>query len=161
MSALAAAARTAWLGLLMLLLGLMPFIHGHLGQPVQNGWHIHALSAAAEVRASPQFSGLACVAEDHRHAAQPSGPLLQHPEPSDVEPAPGIVTTRLSQLRAAQPDSAGDAAAAVPAVARAALSLPFADWRAARVRPQSHELLPRSRHGLPPPGQAPPLSHLA
>jgi hypothetical protein len=161
MSALTAAARTAWLGLLMLMLGLMPFIHGHLGQPVQNGWHIHAMSPLAEVRASPQFSGLACAAADHRHAAQPPGLLLQHPEPSDVELAPGIAATRLSQLRAAQPKAEGDAAVAVLAAACAALPMPLAPSRAARIWPQLPEPLPRSRDGLPPPGQAPPILHLA
>ncbi|MGC9162493.1 MAG: hypothetical protein ACP5F9_02940 [Thiomonas sp.] len=158
MSALATTLRTAWLAMLMLLLGLMPFIHGHLGQPVQNGWHIHALSSVGELRASPQFAGLACVGSDHRHPVQPGAQRAQAPEPSDVELVPGIVPTRLPQIRPAQP---GDTRDVQPALAwRVAALLPPAEPPLKPRHGQPHDAqarLPRLHHGLPPPAQAPPL----
>ena len=151
--------RTAWFSMLVLLLGLAPFIHGHLGQPVQSGWHIHALTAAAEVQASPQFSlqsspdGLACLASHPQHTAQQSGFALQTPEPSDVELASGIAQSRLSQIRLAS--VLIDTEVVLPTFA-------FASQHSLAVTaliswPQlSNDALPRVHHGLPPPGQAPP-----
>ncbi len=151
--------RTAWFSMLVLLLGLAPFIHGHLGQPVQSGWHIHALTAAAQVQASPQFSlqsspdGLACLASHPQHTAQQSGFALQTPEPSDVELASGIAQSRLSQIRLAS--VLIDTEVVLPTFALASQhSLAVTElisW------PQlSDDALPRVHHGLPPPGQAPP-----
>ena len=151
--------RTAWFSMLVLLLGLAPFIHGHLGQPVQSGWHIHALTAAAEVQASPQFSlqsspdGLACLASHPLHTAQQSGFALHAPEPSDVELASGIAQSRLSQIRLAS--VLIDTEAVLPTFAftssRSLVTIAPISW------PQiSDDALPRVRHGLPPPGQAPP-----
>ena len=156
MSAALAALRTAWFSMLVLLLGLMPFIHGHLGQPVQSGWHIHALSAAAEVQASPQFDGLACIANNHQHATQQAGLALHAPEPSDIELAPGIAQSRLSQIRLAHAFVAQEILPAALAVTLAfaqqtASAAPATYW------PQTPDsALPRVHHGLPPPAQAPP-----
>ena len=152
MSSALAALRTAWLSMLVLLLGLMPFIHGHLGQPVQSGWHIHALSALEEVQASAQFDGLACLASHHRHTMWP-GSALHAPEPSDIEPATGIAQSRLSQLRpaavaAASPTLPTPLAAAFPRAGDVPSSI---SWPGA-----SRQILPGLRHGLPPPAQAPP-----
>lgn len=161
MSALAATLRTAWLAMLVLLLGLMPFIHGHLGQPVQNGWHIHALSNVDELRSSPQFAGLACVAPGHQHAAHAGAQGLRAPEPSDVELAPGIAPTRLPQIRPAQANGALDVP---PALAwRVAALLPPAEPPVGPRHGQPRDAqarLPRLHHGLPPPAQAPPLPPL-
>ena len=145
--------RTAWFSMLVLLLGLMPFIHGHLGQPVQNGWHIHALSAVAQVQASPQFDGVACIASHPQHAAKQSGFALHAPEPSDVELASGITQSRLSQIRLAS--VLIDTAVVLPTFAftsqRSLTATEPISW------PQiSDDALPRVHHGLPPPGQAPP-----
>ncbi|MGC9237694.1 MAG: hypothetical protein ACP5GF_12480 [Thiomonas sp.] len=157
MSVILSTLRAAWFSMLMLLLGLMPFIHGHLGQPVQNGWHIHALSAVEEVRASAQFDGLACLANDHQHAVQQAGLSLQAPEPSDIELAAGIAPSRLPQIRLAHTCVAQDiilialafTSAFAPQAASAALAATH--W------PQTPDsALPRVHHGLPPPGQAPP-----
>ena len=145
--------RPAWFSMLVLLLGLMPFIHGHLGQPVQGGWHIHVLSAAAEVRASPAFEGLACLDGPSRHAVQRSGLALHAPEPSDVELASGIAQSRLSQIRLASVFSGTEVVlpAFVLASQRALTPIALISW------PQtSDDALPRVHHGLPPPGQAPP-----
>lgn len=157
MSSTLATLRTAWFSMLVLLLGLMPFIHGHLGQPVQSGWHIHALSATAEVQASPQFDGLACLANNHQHAAQQAGFVLHAPEPSDIELAPGIAQSRVSQIRLASAFTDQDLSAAaltftLAFAQPAASAVPTAiDW------PQTPDsALPRVHHGLPPPGQAPP-----
>jgi|GEM_PF-2020896 hypothetical protein len=149
--------RTAWFSMLMLLLGLMPFIHGHLGQPVQNGWHIHAMSAVEEVQASAQFDGLACLANDHRHAVQQAGLSLHAPEPSDIELAPGIAQSRLSQVRLAH---AFVAQKIIPTALT--FSLPFTLQAASAALAATHwpqtpdSALPRVHHGQPPPGQAPP-----
>ena len=145
--------RTAWFSMLVLLLGLAPFIHGHLGQPVQSGWHIHALTAAAEVQASPQFDGLACLASHLQRTAQQSGFALQAPEPSDVELASGITQSRLSQIRLAS--VLIDTEVVLPTFAFASqhslAATELISW------PQiSDDALPRVHHGLPPPGQAPP-----
>ncbi|OYV39045.1 MAG: hypothetical protein B7Z83_02975 [Thiomonas sp. 20-64-5] len=149
--------RTAWFSMLMLLLGLMPFIHGHLGQPVQNGWHIHALSAAAEVRASPQFDGLACLANNHRHAAQQTGLALHAPEPSDIELAAGIAQSRLPQIRLAHAFVAQDGIPAALAFILAFASQSSSAALTATHWPQTPDsALPRVHHGLPPPGQPPP-----
>ena len=152
MSSALAALRTAWLSMLMLLLGLMPFIHGHLGQPVQSGWHIHALSAVEEVQASAQFEGLACLASDHQHTAQQVY-ALHVPEPSDIELAPGIAQTRLPQLRPA----AVVADTPILPVTRIAAA-PRAEEQAASIGwPRAlRQARPGLRHGLPPPAQAPP-----
>ena len=152
MSSARSALRTAWFSMLVLLLGLMPFIHGHLGQPVQNGWHIHALSAVEEVQASAQFDGLACLASHHRHAAQQAY-SLHVPEPSDVELAPGIAQSRLPQLRPA----AVVADTPILPVTRIAAA-PRAEEQAASVYwPRAlRQALPGLRHSLPPPAQAPP-----
>jgi hypothetical protein len=145
--------RTAWFSMLVLLLGLAPFIHGHLGQPVQNGWHIHALSAVAEVQASPQFDGLACLASPPQHTAQQSGFALHAPEPSDVELASGITQSRLSQIRLAS--VLIDTEVVLPTFAftsqRSLTATELISW------PQIFDdAFPRVHHGLPPPGQAPP-----
>ena len=156
MSAALTALRTAWLSMLMLLLGLMPFIHGHLGQPVQSGWHIHALSAVEEVQASTQFDGLACLVGHQRAASQQHGLVLHAPEPSDIEPATGIAQSRLSELRAAAV-AAADTPALAARPAAAALQL------AARCNVVAWQSAPRhalsgSRPGLPPPAQGPPTN---
>ncbi|MDD4888173.1 MAG: hypothetical protein PHO64_14875 [Thiomonas sp.] len=153
MSAVVSTLRTAWFSMLVLLLGLMPFIHGHLGQPVQSGWHIHALSAAAEVRASPQFDGLACLANNHQRPAQQANLALHAPEPSDIELAPGIAQSRLSQIRLASVFTDLEVAQSSLAFTQAIVSAAPAaiHW------PQTPDsALPRVHHGLPPPGQAPP-----
>ena len=158
MSSALATLRTAWFSMLVLLLGLMPFIHGHLGQPVQSGWHIHALSATAEVQASPQFDGLACLASHHQHARQQTAQTLHAPEPSDIELAPGIAQTRLSQIRLASAFTDRE----VGTTAVLALTLVFAQQSGSAATtvipwPQTPDsALPRVHHGLPPPGQAPP-----
>jgi len=150
MSSVAATFRAAWLSLLVLLLGLMPFIHGHLGQPVQSGWHIHALSTLAEVRASPAFEGLACVEPNHRHGVS-AAVALHAPEPSDVELTAGIAQSRQTQLRSSGVPAPVPAAAALPAWAQApARAAPAPVWPAVR------SAVARTRHALPPPAQAPP-----
>ncbi|MEW6558642.1 MAG: hypothetical protein AB1412_00395 [Pseudomonadota bacterium] len=154
MPAVASTLRTAWFSMLMLLLGLMPFIHGHLGQPVQSGWHIHALSAVEEVQSSAQFDGLACLSSQHDSAAKPHGFALHAPEPSDVEPGTVIASTRLSQLRVA---AIAAETPALPATLAATTALPAAQPARLAWLPASRQALPGARHGLPPPGQAPPL----
>jgi len=150
MSSVAATLRAAWLSLLALLLGLMPFIHGHLGQPVQSGWHIHALSTVAEVRASPAFEGLACIAPHQRHGVSAAS-ALHAPEPSDVELAAGIAQSRQTQLRSSGAPAPVSTAAALPAWAQAP-----ARTVAPAVRPAACVLVAQTRHALPPPAQAPP-----
>ncbi|MGC8703207.1 MAG: hypothetical protein ACP5RV_09735 [Thiomonas sp.] len=157
MSVILSTLRAAWFSMLMLLLGLMPFIHGHLGQPVQNGWHIHALSAVQEVQASAQFDRLACLASDHKHTVQQAGLSLHAPEPSDVELAPGIAQSRLSQIRLAHAFSALEVSPAALAVTLASALQAASAPPAATQWPQTPDsALPRVHHGLPPPGQAPP-----
>ncbi|MGC8508995.1 MAG: hypothetical protein ACP5NM_12130 [Thiomonas sp.] len=157
MSVILSTLRAAWFAMLMLLLGLMPFIHGHLGQPVQNGWHIHALSAVQEVHASAQFDGLACLASDHKHHAQQAGLSLHAPEPSDIELAPGIAQSRLSQIRLAHAFSALEVSPAAFVFTRASALQAASSAPAATHWPQTPDsALPRVHHGLPPPGQAPP-----
>lgn len=147
--------RTAWFALLVLLLGLAPFIHGHLGQPQQQGWHIHAQSVTAEIQADPQFNGLSCPAVHHVHAGTAvSAPFaLQQPEPADVELASGIMQTRLPQIALAATFTALETPLAAPSRSSAvpALRIPATAWP-----PTSNAVGPRQRHGLPPPGQAPP-----
>lgn len=136
--------------MLVLLLGLMPFIHGHLGQPVQSGWHIHALSAAADVQTGPQFDGLAGLASHHQHATQQGRFALQAHEPSDVELVLGM-QSRLSQIRLA---SLFNEVAAVETALVFAQRLVPAEPTVIHSTPDS--ALPRVHHSLPPPSQAPP-----
>lgn len=153
MSAALATLRTAWFSMLVLLLGLMPFIHGHLGQPIQSGWHIHALSATGEMRASAQFDGLACLAGHHPGSAQQTGVALQTPEPSDVELTCSIAQSRLSQIRLASVCSDVEVARSAPAF----VQQPACAQATATHWPRTPDsALPRVHHGLPPPGQAPP-----
>ena len=154
MPAVASTLRTDWFSMLMLLLGLMPFIHGHLGQPVQSGWHIHALSAVEELQSSPQFGGLAYLPEPHGSTAELHGFALHAPEPSDIEPGTVIASTRLSQLGAA---AIAAETPALPATLAATTALPAAQPARLAWLPASRQALPGARHGLPPPGQAPPL----
>lgn len=157
MSAVFSIVRTAWFAMLMLLLGLMPFIHGHLGQPVQNGWHIHALSAVQEVQASAQFGGLACLASNHKHHVQQAALSLHAPEPSDIELAPGIAQSRLQQIRLAHAFSALEVSpAALLFTLVSALHAASAAPAATHWPHTPDSALPRIHHGLPPPGQAPP-----
>ena len=148
--------RTAWFALLALLLGLAPFIHGHLGQPLQHGWHIHTQSVTAEIGANSQFSGLSCPAVHHVHAGTAvSSPFaLQQPEPADVELASGIAQTRLPQIALAAVFTAFEAplAARPGASLVPALRIPVTAWP-----PTSNTAGSRQRPGLPPPGQAPPF----
>lgn len=145
--------RTAWFSLLVLLLGLMPFIHGHLGQPVQGGWHIHTLSVAAEIQTSPEFNGLSCLASHHTAtAAGASG--LHKAEPSTVE-----LASRIAQSRSPEISLAACFGAFAPVLfvlsgpVLPALAVPSTGWP-----PTSNAVIPRLRHELPPPVLAPPSS---
>lgn len=136
MSAARSLAHSAWFAMLVLLLGLAPFIHGHLGQPLLQGWHVHPQVVAA---------------------AQPAGATgfaLDQPETADVEVAAGIVSARLQPITPAAVFPADD----VPTLAAFLQVVAAAPSAAiAPALPQASETAAsRLRHGLPPPAQAPP-----
>ena len=135
MSTTRSLAHSAWLAMLALLLGLAPFIHGHLGQPLLHGWHVHPQAAAA---AQPSDAGVA----------------LQQPEAVDIEVAPGIMPARLQQIAPAAAFAAGDIPT-LPAFHRDPPAAPSA--AGAFAWPATVEAAASRLHpGLPPPAQAPP-----
>ncbi len=119
---------------LTLLLALGPFIHGHLGQPRQYGWHVHV-----------QQTGPVVTSTAGDTLAQPA-------EPADVELAQWLAARRLAPMLAALPDFApGLTAAVLPA---AATELVAAAWATRPAQPQPNA----SRGHLRPPPQAPPAA---
>lgn len=138
---------STWIALLALLLALAPFIHGHLGQPLQRGWHVHPQAGAVV-----QTVAAAAVPASATPAAQYA---LQQPEPTDVEVAAGIMPARLPQIAAVAPSAAsGPSAHPAPAAPRSATPVVVA-----LVLPAAAEPAPaRSDPGLPPPALAPPRS---
>lgn len=143
MSAARSLAHSAWIAMLVLLLGLAPFIHGHLGQPLLQGWHVHP-----QVVAAAQPAG-ATTSTPHA-----TGFALDQPETADVEVAAGIVSARLQPISPAAVFPADDVPtlAAFLQVVAAAPSAAIAS----ALQQASETAASRLRHGLPPPAQAPP-----
>ncbi|OIQ94230.1 hypothetical protein GALL_237560 [mine drainage metagenome] len=141
--------RLVTLTMLALLLTLAPFVHGHLGQPVQHGWHIHV--GPLEVGGS----GSAPLAAP---GAQRAGSGLFAHEPPEVEVFVGPNTMRVLRIASAYIPTpapqpwlhAGPAHALVLARQTAPGLVVHADARP--TTPAS-----RGVAGLPPPGHAPPL----
>ncbi len=137
--------------MLALLLTLAPFVHGHLGQPVQQGWHIHAgpleLGGGRAPLASPNAQG----------PGNNSGLLLAH-ESAAVEVSVGPSALRVLRIASAHTPApapqpwlrANPAHAAVLARQRAAACFGHAN-------PQPACPASRGAPGLPPPAHAPPL----
>ncbi len=146
--------RLATVALLALLLALAPFVHGHLGQPVQHGWHLHV--GPVEVGGS----GTAPLgASRARLAHEGSVALLAH-EPPEVEVAIGPGSPRDLSLTWVEP--AEHLPVALPAYSAPASMLALmlarqlpaglvAQAFAAHRPPDSH-----GAPGLPPPALAPP-----
>lgn len=123
--------RRAGLFGLTLLLALGPFIHAHLGQPKQYGWHVHLQQTAPAI------------------ATTTGDALAQPAEPADVELAQSLAARRLAPALAALPDLAPALTAAPLPAARVLVAVAWAN------RPAPP--LPRAGGGhLRPPPQAPP-----
>jgi hypothetical protein len=148
--------RLATVAMLALLLALAPFVHGHLGQPVQHGWHLHM--GAVEVGGS----GTAPLGASRVQQAHDGSLALLAHEPPEVEVPIGPGSPRDLNLAWAEPaQQLPVALPAYPALAsRLALLLArklpaglAAQAFAAHVPPDSH-----SAPGLPPPALAPPTT---
>ncbi|MHB1668045.1 MAG: hypothetical protein ACYCSR_12320 [Thiomonas sp.] len=134
--------------MLVLLLTLAPFVHGHLGQPVQRGWHIHA----GPLQVGSSSAPLAAP------GAQRAGSGLFAHEPPEVGVFVGPNAMRVLRIASAHIPApapqpwlhAGPAHALVLARQTAAERVGHADPRP--TTPAS-----RGAAGLPPPGHAPPL----
>ncbi len=137
--------------MLALLLALAPFVHGHLGQPVQQGWHLHAgpLEVGRGGSASPAYAG-----------AQGSGKnlslLLAH-ESAAVEVSVGPSTLRVLRIASAHaPAPAPEPWLHADPAHALAWARHMAAERVGRAEPQPSPAS-RGAAGLPPPGHAPPM----
>ncbi len=148
--------RLATVAMLALLLALAPFVHGHLGQPVQYGWHLHV--GVIEVGGS----GTAPLGASRVQQADDGSIALLAHEPPEVEVAIGPGSPRDLSLTWAEP--AEHLPVALPAYLAPASILALllarqqpaglaAQLLAACVPPDSH-----SAPGLPPPALAPPAT---
>lgn len=141
--------RSAWLALLALLLGLGPFIHGHLRQPLVEGWHLHApVSAFAHGHPPVQQSG--------KRSTDLASATLQQTESADVDVAPGIATPRLQRVASATAANGGQpflpVTIGLDAAARSATAAATGMAKGDSPPPHSGD------YGLTPPAQAPPSS---
>ena len=138
--------------MLALLLTLAPFVHGHLGQAVPQGWHIHA---------GPLDVGRGGSAPLASTGAQGLGEnlalLLAH-ESAAVEVSVGPSTLRVMRITPAhtpapapQPWPHADPAHALVWARQVGAE------RVGRADPQPTTPASRGAAGLPPPGHAPPL----
>ena len=137
--------------MLALLLALAPFVHGHLGQPALQGWHLYA---------GPLDVGRGDSAPLASAGAQGSGKnpaLLPAHESAAVEVSVGPSTLRV--MRIAPAHTPGPAPQpwlhAGPAYALA-WARQVAAERVGRAGPQPTAPASRGAAGLPPPGHAPP-----
>ena len=137
--------------MLALLLTLAPFVHGHLGQAVPQGWHIHA--GPLEVGRG----GSASLADAGAQGSGKNLALLRAHESAVVEVSVGPSTMRALRIASAHTPAPAPqpwlhtSPAHAPAWAR--------HVAAERVGGDDAHPAPASRGaaGLPPPGHAPPL----
>ena len=135
--------------MLALLLALAPFVHGHLGQPVQHGWHLHA--GPLEVGGS----GSAPLAAP---GAQPAGSGLFAHEPPEVEVFVGPNTMRVLRIASAHiPAPAPQPWLHASPAHALVLARQTAPGRVVHADPRPTTPASRGAAGLPPPGHAPPL----
>ena len=136
--------------MLALLLTLAPFVHGHLGRPVQHGWHLHA--GPLEIGRG----GSAPLASTGAQGPGKNFALLLAHESAAVEVSVGPSTLRV--MRTAPAHTPGPAPQpwlhANPAHALAWARHVVAE-RVGRADPQPSPAS-RGAAGLPPPGHAPP-----
>ena len=135
--------------MLALMLTLAPFVHGHLGQPVQQGWHIHA--GALDV------GGRAPLASPSTQGAGNSISVLPAHESAAVEVSVGPSVLRALRIISAHTPAPAPQpwlhANPAPALAWARQALAEGVRRA---DPQPVSPASRGAPGLPPPGHAPP-----